>query len=75
MKNLFILFFYCSLFVGFAQHQDKVDFTQANIYIKPIPATEEIKGGVVYRFNVLQNVDSVFLDAKDMTFSLSLIHI
>ncbi|WP_400073189.1 M1 family metallopeptidase [Zobellia russellii] len=69
MKNLFILFFYCSLFVGFAQHQDKVDFTQANIYIKPIPATEEIKGGVVYRFNVLQNVDSVFLDAKDMIFS------
>ncbi|MUH37159.1 M1 family peptidase [Zobellia amurskyensis] len=69
MKNLFVLFFFSSMFVCFGQHQDKVDFTHADVYIEPVPLNKEVKGGVVYRFNVLQSVDSVFLDAKAMTFS------
>ncbi|MGS0528287.1 M1 family metallopeptidase [Zobellia nedashkovskayae] len=39
------------------------------MFIEPIPLNKEIKGGVIYRFDVLQNVDSVFLDAKDMAFT------
>ncbi|WP_276166911.1 M1 family metallopeptidase [Zobellia alginiliquefaciens] len=69
MRNLFALLFFSSIFFCFGQHQDKVDFIKGDIYVSPVPLAKEIKGGVVYRFNVLQNVDSVFLDAKNMTFS------
>lgn len=52
-----------------AQHQDKVDFIRGNIFIEPIPEEKKIKGNVVYKFRVLANVDSVFLDANDIQFS------
>ncbi|CAM4384886.1 M1 family metallopeptidase [Zobellia nedashkovskayae] len=69
MRNLFALFFFFSICSCFGQHQDKVDFIQAEVFIEPIPLNKEIKGGVIYQFDVLQNVDSVFLDAKDMAFT------
>ncbi|MBU2946341.1 M1 family metallopeptidase [Zobellia uliginosa] len=69
MRNLFALFFFFSICSCFGQHQDKVDFIQADVFIEPIPLNKEIKGGVIYRFDILQNVDSVFLDAKDMAFT------
>ncbi|CAM4306728.1 M1 family metallopeptidase [Zobellia roscoffensis] len=69
MRNLFALLLFSSIFFCFGQHQDKVDFIKGDIYVSPVPLAKEIKGGVVYRFDVLQNVDSVFLDAKNMTFS------
>lgn len=55
--------------VGFAQHQDKVDFIKANIAVAPLPLQKEIKGTVYYKFRVLAKVDSVFLDAKNMAFN------
>lgn len=51
-----------------AQHQDKVDFTYADAFISVIPGEKKIVGTVAYRFKVLSNVDSVFLDAKSMQF-------
>ena len=51
-----------------AQHQDKVDFISAEVSIEPIPLEKKIKGFVTYEFEVLQDVDSVFLDAKNMEF-------
>ena len=63
-------FFVFSMF-GFllnAQHQDKVDFVRASILVEPIPLQKQIKGDVTYEFNVLADVDSIFLDAHNMVF-------
>lgn len=62
------IFLIACLFTN-AQHQDKVDFTRGEITIAPNPKTESIDGSVTYDFKVLQDVDSVFLDAKNMDFS------
>ncbi len=67
-KLIFTLFIFLSLY-AFGQHQDKVDFIKAKVYLSPVSKEKTIKGGVIYRFNVLQNVDSIFLDAKNMDFS------
>ncbi|MFS4469075.1 M1 family metallopeptidase [Maribacter sp. 2210JD10-5] len=63
-------FFIFSLFGFFlmGQHQDKVDFIRADVSIKPIPQEKRVEGLVVYEFNVLQDLDSVFLDAQNMNF-------
>lgn len=57
-----------------AQHQDKVDFIHAEVAIKPMVEQKAIEGSVVYRFKVNQHIDSVFLDAQDMTFSSVLVN-
>ncbi|MDB4292461.1 M1 family metallopeptidase [Maribacter sp.] len=69
MKRLLlaILLFYS--FLGGAQHQDKVDFTLGKAIITPVPIEKAINGRIAYRFTILQNVDSVFIDAKNMEFS------
>lgn len=68
MKHLVLLVFFTFGLVTYAQHQDKVDFTYADIYIQPLLAEKKIIGTVAYKFKVLSDVDSVFLDAKNMKF-------
>lgn len=68
MKKIVLAFVLCFCFYSYGQHQDRVDFIKAKVYLSPIPEEKLIKGGVIYRFNVLQNVDSVFLDAKNIDF-------
>tara|TARA_R110002033_G_scaffold2424_2_gene16823 strand:- start:67026 stop:69143 length:2118 start_codon:yes stop_codon:yes gene_type:complete len=51
------------------QIQDKVDFTEATISIDISPKERQIKGIVDYKFDVLNAVDSIFLDAKEFNFS------
>ena len=63
---LFLFFFGCLVS---AQHQDKVDFIDAKVFITPNPDTKSIQGSVFYEFKVLEDVDFVFLDAKNMEFS------
>ena len=67
-RCFFLLLFSISATCVFAQHQDKVDFTHAKVTISVYPNSKEIKGDVTYEFKVLERVDSVFLDAKNMTF-------
>eukprot|EP01093_Parvamoeba_rugata_P008163 TRINITY_DN2348_c0_g2_i1.p1 TRINITY_DN2348_c0_g2~~TRINITY_DN2348_c0_g2_i1.p1 ORF type:complete len:692 (+),score=153.70 TRINITY_DN2348_c0_g2_i1:3386-5461(+) len=69
MKKNSSNFYSCFCFSSYGQHQDKVDFIKAKVYLGPLPKEKKIQGGVIYRFNVLQNVDSVFFDAKNMDFS------
>lgn len=69
MKLFKTLFLFFISFPLFSQHQDKVDFIHAEAEITPVPIEKEIKGSVTYTFNVLEKVDSVFLDAKNMKFS------
>lgn len=68
MKQLILLIFLMLSCSAIAQHQDKVDFTYADVYIQPVPKEKKIIGTVAYKFKVLRDVDSVFLDAKNMKF-------
>lgn len=68
MKQLVLLIFLSFTFLAFSQHQDKVDFIHADVYVKPIPLEKKIIGTVAYKFKVLSDVDSVFLDANNMKF-------
>ena len=69
MRVFLTLIFLSLSFLLVAQHQDKVDFTQGEIRITPFPKQKKIVGTVVYTFDVLEKVDSVFLDAQNMLFS------
>ncbi len=70
---LFILLLGKSFFIS-AQHQDKVDFIQGEVSIEPVVKENRIHGEVTYEFEVLQNVDSVFLDARNMDFTSVLLN-
>jgi aminopeptidase N len=52
-----------------AQIQDKVDFLHAQVWIETEPVENRIHGTVTYRFEVIKDVDSVFLDAVNMDFT------
>ncbi|MEO1012192.1 MAG: M1 family metallopeptidase [Bacteroidota bacterium] len=69
MKQLVLFVFLLIALVLNAQNQDKVDFTHAQAQITLFPETKSIQGKVTYTLDALKDVDSVFLDAKNMTFS------
>lgn len=66
--DLIVLLLLSSFFTN-AQHQDKVDFTGGEVLIRPLAKEKKILGEVTYAFEVLADVDSVFLDAQNMSFS------
>ncbi len=69
MKRILgVIFLLLNVYVS-AQHQDKVDFIHAEIFIEPIPDEKRIIGTVIYEFQILADVDAVFLDARDLQFS------
>lgn len=74
MKLRPILFFLVLTQLLDAQIQDRVDFVHAEVYIEPVPKKKEIKGTVKYQFQVLKNIDSIFLDAQNMDFSSVLVN-
>ncbi len=57
------------VFLGVAQHQDKVDFLTANVNVYPFPQEKTISGEVDYQFIITERLDSIFLDAKNMDFT------
>jgi aminopeptidase N len=69
MRRFFILLFLFSFLTTNSQNQDKVDFIHGDVLIEPIPKNRSIRGSVVYGFEVLANVDSIFLDAKNLEVS------
>lgn len=62
-----LLFFLIGLGM-YGQHQDKVDFLNADVLIMPDASKKTVSGTVDYSFKVLETVDSVFLDAHQMNF-------
>lgn len=69
MKQLItVLFLFQSVFVS-AQRQDKVNFIHGDAKILPLAKEGYVEGSVTYEFDVLQDVDSVFLDARNMEFT------
>ena len=66
MKHFLFVFVFLTTHLLSAQHQDKVDFIQGKVDIKIDPKDETITGSVTYKLNVLQKVDTVFLDAQNL---------
>ncbi|KAG1648254.1 Leucine aminopeptidase 2 [Nymphon striatum] len=52
-----------------AQHQDKVDFINGTAMTVLNPKEKSIDGKIAYSYNILKQVDSIFLDAINMEFS------
>lgn len=69
MKQLIFFIFFLIAVSAVGQFQDKVDFTRAKASIHVLPNSKEVRGSVRYHFQILEPVDSVFLDAKNMHFS------
>ncbi|WP_262420332.1 M1 family metallopeptidase [Flagellimonas meishanensis] len=69
MKSCPLIVFFLFIQFTFPQVQDKVDFIHAEVLVEPIPQERKIVGNVTYKFEVLKDVDSIFLDAHAMEFS------
>ncbi|WP_229797173.1 M1 family metallopeptidase [Arenibacter certesii] len=52
-----------------AQHQDKVNFTHAKVALFVDAPKKLISGKVNYHMNILQHLDTVFLDAQNLDIS------
>ncbi|MGB7395297.1 MAG: M1 family metallopeptidase, partial [Pricia sp.] len=74
MKLLFFCLSMLPFFSAYAQRQPQVDFTRAEVSLAIDPAQKSVQGQVEYDFRVLQDVDSVFLDARNMDFSSVLLN-
>ncbi|HET7361674.1 MAG TPA: M1 family metallopeptidase, partial [Salinimicrobium sp.] len=69
MKYLFLLFPFFVANGLFSQQTQSVDFKKAAATISIHPENKSVRGEVVYTFEILENVDSIFIDAKDMEFA------
>jgi aminopeptidase N len=68
----FILMKYLFLFISaftFAQQTKSVDFNTVNGHITIDPIDKSINGEVIYAFEVLKSIDTIKIDAQNMTFS------
>ena len=68
-RLLFLVLIFGSLFgaQSFAQHIELVDFLKLEAVITPNASKKTIGGDLKYSFKILQNTDSIYLDAKNMT--------
>ncbi len=66
MKDLVLLYLLFVSCFGFSQQTDYVDFktAKANIIFRDL-VKNEIEGLITYEFEILKDVDSVFVDAKN----------
>ncbi|NER13360.1 M1 family peptidase [Leptobacterium flavescens] len=53
----------------YAQQTEKVDFKTAKTTLRIDPLQKEVKGDIDYKFLVLKNTDSIYIDARSMSFS------
>jgi aminopeptidase N len=68
MKCIAILFCYFLGLLGFAQQTKYVDFIEVNALLVLNPDSTKVSGLVAYDMKTIKPVDSVFIDAKNMTF-------
>ena len=70
MKQLFAIFLFFLLisFGSFAQQTSTVDFKHLKAQLAIIPSEEKVEGNLSFTFDVLEAIDSVFIDARKMDF-------
>ena len=65
MKNLaLLLFLFIASFV-FSQQVEYVDFKTAKADLKIKPLGREVAGTIIYEFDVIKDIDSIYIDAND----------
>ncbi|WP_418511851.1 M1 family metallopeptidase [Corallibacter sp.] len=69
MKQIFYFLLFLLSTICYSQQTDYVDFLQAKPEISFDVQEKKVFGNVTYQFKVLASVDSIFLDAKKMTFT------
>jgi len=68
MNRFVFLVVVCFSFAVNAQHQDKVDFLKGTAIVKANANEKTVEGNITYTLAIRNDVDSVFLDAKNMEF-------
>ena len=69
MRNLILGLFIClNLNLVFSQQFKKLDVKNVDVEIKLDTITKSVAGKVKYQMSVLENLDSLYLDAKNMKF-------
>ncbi|MFO7719209.1 MAG: M1 family metallopeptidase [Gillisia sp.] len=74
MRSKFLLLFLLLTVPGFAQYDasrdqtNLVDFKNVLAEVSIFPLEERVEGTVDFSFDILQKVDSIFIDAKNMEF-------
>lgn len=63
---IFIIFLFSFYGEAFPQQIEVVDFLKVEATLTPNMAEKSIKGAIKYSFKILQNTDSIYLDAKDI---------
>lgn len=63
-----LLFFLLFTAFTFAQQTTQVDFIELKAFITPSAEQKSIGGSVSYQFNVLSDIDTIRIDAKNMDF-------
>ncbi|MEO0044885.1 MAG: hypothetical protein RL705_76, partial [Bacteroidota bacterium] len=63
-----LLFFLLFTAFTFAQQTTKVDFIALKAFLTPSAEQKSIGGSVSYQFNVLSDIDTIRIDAKNMDF-------
>ncbi|MEX0288173.1 MAG: M1 family metallopeptidase [Flavobacteriaceae bacterium] len=74
MKRIAVILFGFLGVSVLGQRQDKVDFKHAKAAISIDAHKKQVAGEVVYTLEVLDRIDTVFLDAKNMNFSTVLLN-
>ncbi|WP_417876270.1 M1 family metallopeptidase [Winogradskyella sediminis] len=69
MKKFFIAFCFCIVSLSYAQQTEYVDFKRADALLNIKVDSSKVKGKVSYHLDILKSVDSIFLDAVNMSFN------
>jgi len=68
MRTIQLLFFLFLINFSFAQQTQYVDFLACSAEIEPLPINKEVRGVCTYKFKIKLATDSIYIDAKKMTF-------
>ncbi|MEP1486903.1 MAG: M1 family metallopeptidase [Algibacter sp.] len=65
MKNVFLFLFLFSISIGVSQQVEFVDFKSGKADLSFKPNGKEVGGHITYTFDILKDIDSVYIDAKN----------
>lgn len=80
MRSFFLLLFFTFPLLNFSQAEkgydqiSKVDFKSINAEVTINPINREVLGSIEFIFEVLEETDSVFIDAKNMEFENAILN-
>ncbi len=67
MKKFSIIFLFFISSLSYGQQTDYVDFLDLRATLTIVPDSSLVRGSASYTFKILKPIDSVFIDAKDMS--------